>query len=165
MRLMVIFLGIVVLLAGCAQEQPSQAQQPGAPSQQGQPPPSSPPGMNADTQLNDCIKNICSEDNDSISKICRVSCWDDYAVAKSDPSYCDKNIELINSSTGFAVCVEAVAKSTNDPSPCALIKSEFSRDLCYVELAKWLEDPSVCDNVEDGEVMLTKTDCLNALKD
>jgi hypothetical protein len=170
MRTIILLALASILLFGCAGNDSAApaAGQPagsGQAAQQGQTQDSGQSAMSADAELNDCIENICGTGNDSITKICTVSCWEDYAVAKGDPSYCDKNIELINSTTGFAVCVEAVAKSTNDPSPCGLISGELYRDLCYVELAKWLDDPSVCDKVDDTNVMLTKADCLNALNE
>lgn len=170
MRYILLFGLLAVMLAGCAQapQQPaSDSQPPPAGSQPppagGQQPASDPQQTGAEAEFNECISDICGAGEDNLTKICRVSCWDDYAVATKDPKKCDKNFEIINSSMGYNVCIEAVAKAMNDASPCARISLEFDRDLCYVDLAQHLNDPKVCDKVEDENVILTKQDCLNAV--
>lgn len=164
-RYIVLFSVLAILAAGCAQqakpEAPGNDTQP--PVTGSQPPASGSPQPGAEAEFNECISETCGAGEDNLTKICKVSCWDDYAVATKDPAKCDKNLELINSSIGYNVCIEAVAKSMDDASPCGLIKGEFNRDLCYVELAQYLDDPAVCDKVDDTNVMLTKQDCLNAV--
>ncbi|MEW6036400.1 MAG: hypothetical protein AB1529_07345 [Candidatus Micrarchaeota archaeon] len=169
---LIIFGLVAIVLAGCSQAPQQGGQQTvpgaGAPSQGGQPPdgsgqPATGAATDAQAEFNECINDICGAGEDNLTKICIVSCWDDYAVATTDPAKCDKNFEILNSSIGYNVCAEAVAKAKDDATPCGLIKSEFDRDLCYVELAQWLDDPGVCDKVEDENVVLTKQDCLNAV--
>ncbi|MEW6722778.1 MAG: hypothetical protein AB1324_05950 [Candidatus Micrarchaeota archaeon] len=163
----VLTLAVLVLFAGCASQQPAASpQQPGQETGnglQGGTAGSQPPAQNAEAEFNDCISNICGPGNDNFTKICRVSCWDDYAVATKDSAKCSKNIELINSSIGYSVCIGAVSKAAKDPAPCGLLKTEFDRDLCYLELAQYMDDPSICDYVKDENVILTKQDCLNSL--
>lgn len=173
--ILIVLLAAGLIIAGCSQ-QPVQSPQQGSgtpqpPSGGSQQPPSQQQGgaqqqgSGADAELQACINGICGIGNDSMTRICTVSCWDDYAVATKDAKQCDKNFELINSSLGYNVCVEAVAKASADAAPCGLIKGELYRDLCYVEVAKYLKDESVCANVDDADPMLTKQDCLNALKE
>lgn len=179
--LLMVLIGAALIIAGCSQPVGGSSQQQpppqGSPPSGGgaqNPPPSGgqqPPqqqqqGNTADSELQACINGICGVGNDSMTRICTASCWDDYAVATKDAKICDKNFELLNSSIGYNVCVEAVAKASSDAAPCGLVKSsELDRDLCYVELAKWLKDPSVCGYVDDTDPILTKQDCINALKE
>jgi hypothetical protein len=161
----IIVLIMLMMAMGCTSEQPTGSNMTGDSSMADQPSDSSQQVADANASLSECLEDICGTGNSSIERICQVSCWNDYALETENAAYCDKNFELINSSTGYNVCVEDLAKKINDPQPCSLIKNEFGRDLCYVELAKYLDDPSVCDNVGEEDKMLIKQDCLNALTD
>jgi hypothetical protein len=166
MRLLFLALALSLLAAGCTSQagQNQTATQNGSGQQAGtEQGGSQQPSVNADAELNKCLSDTCGVSNDTMSDYCRVSCWNDYAVATSDPSKCDKNVELINSSIGYNVCVEDVAKATSNAAPCSLIKGEFDRDLCYIDIAQYLNDTSICEKVTPGGI-LEKQDCVNSVE-
>ena len=156
MRTAVIFFGIVLSLSGCGEEQSTT-------SRAANTSPEVSDTLNAQTVFKDCM-DVCGDGENAFTKTCYVSCWNDLAIATVDAAKCEKNLELIDSSPGYNVCVESVARASGDASACGLIKAQMDQALCYVELAKRLNDPSVCDQVEEGGVPIGKQDCLNALK-
>lgn len=107
----------------------------------------------------------CQKDCDffkdvDIKKSCLGGCHQDSAIANKDPDRCDPMIEELGLTlTYYEICLEEVGKETGDWTVCKKIDTEPTRDMCYLELAQYFHDPSICDNVGVENVVLKPDDC------
>lgn len=105
--------------------------------------------------LNACMSG-CDVADEERAKACKAGCWDNYAVATLDPDKCDNNLELLNNDATYFLCLEDVARAMKDPSPCGKLDSGKPdsgnyRNQCYMDLAEYLVDLNVCDNIAGSE--------------
>lgn len=112
---------------------------------------------NASTTSQEKSENDCGGMQDPLG---RDACYQDAAIAKEDPSVCEK----IQGDWPFYSknkCYSGVASAKQDPSACDKIDDQATKDNCYSIVASAQKDSSICDKIQNDD---NKKNCYDLAK-
>lgn len=105
------------------------------------------------SEIEEC-KNACvimSSDNEA-KESCYILCETSQKLDSNDINDCD-NIEKISKGLMTRdICIQDKASKMENPDLCEKIENSMNKDACYMELASKLNDKSLCNKIKDSMI-------------